>query len=64
MRTQAQDHDVVLVHDEHAYRQRFRRWHPVVANSVTVPRLVVPADDRVGYLGSVDKFPEIRRRRT
>jgi glycosyltransferase involved in cell wall biosynthesis len=39
---------------ESAYQQRFRTWHPVVANSVTVPDVVAPAgDDRVSYLGSV-----------
>jgi glycosyltransferase involved in cell wall biosynthesis len=39
---------------EHAYRQRFRRWHPVVANSVSVPKAIAPAgDERVSYLGSV-----------
>ena len=39
---------------EPAYQQRFRTWHPVVANSVSVPKVVAPAgDDRVSYLGSV-----------
>ena len=39
---------------EHAYQGRFRRWHPVVANSVVVPSVVRPAgDERVSYLGSV-----------
>ena len=39
---------------EHAYQQRFRRRHPVVANSVPVPKVVAPAgDERVSYLGSV-----------
>jgi glycosyltransferase involved in cell wall biosynthesis len=39
---------------EAAYQQRFRRWHPVVANSVWVPKAITPAgDDRVSYLGSV-----------
>jgi glycosyltransferase involved in cell wall biosynthesis len=39
---------------EHAYQQRFRRRHPVVVNSVSVPKVVAPAgDDRVSYLGSV-----------
>jgi glycosyltransferase involved in cell wall biosynthesis len=39
---------------EHAYQVRFRRRHPVVANSVSVPKVVAPAgDDRVSYLGSV-----------
>src|SRR4029453_19407863 len=39
---------------ESAYQQRFRTWHPVVANSVSVPKVVAPAgDDRVSYLGSV-----------
>jgi glycosyltransferase involved in cell wall biosynthesis len=39
---------------ESAYQQRFRTWHPVVANSVSVPKVVAPAgNDRVSYLGSV-----------
>jgi glycosyltransferase involved in cell wall biosynthesis len=39
---------------EHAYQGRFRRQHPVVANSVSVPKVVAPpADERVSYLGSV-----------
>jgi glycosyltransferase involved in cell wall biosynthesis len=39
---------------EHAYQQRFRQRHPVVANSVSVPKVVAPAgDERVSYLGSV-----------
>jgi glycosyltransferase involved in cell wall biosynthesis len=39
---------------EHAYQRRFRQRHPVVANSVSVPKVVAPAgDDRVSYLGSV-----------
>ena len=39
---------------EPAYQQRFRRSHPVVANSVSVPQDVAPAgDDRVSYLGTV-----------
>jgi glycosyltransferase involved in cell wall biosynthesis len=39
---------------EHAYQQRFRQWHPVVANSVSVPKVVMPAgDERVSYLGTV-----------
>ena len=39
---------------EHGYRQRFRRWHPVVANSVSVPKSIAPVgDQRVSYLGSV-----------
>jgi glycosyltransferase involved in cell wall biosynthesis len=39
---------------ESAYQQRFRMWHPVVANSVSVPKVVARAgDDRVSYLGSV-----------
>jgi glycosyltransferase involved in cell wall biosynthesis len=39
---------------EPAYQQRFRRWHPVVANSVSVPKVVAPpGDDRVSYLGTV-----------
>ena len=45
-------HDLLLA--EHAYQQRFRRSHPVVTNSVTVPLTTEPAgDDRVSYLGSV-----------
>jgi glycosyltransferase involved in cell wall biosynthesis len=39
---------------EAAYQQRFRRWHPVVANSVSVPKVVPPpGDDRVSYLGTI-----------
>lgn len=39
---------------EHAYQGRFRRRHPVVTNSVSVPKAVAPAgDERVSYLGSV-----------
>jgi glycosyltransferase involved in cell wall biosynthesis len=39
---------------EYSYQARFRRRHPVVANSVSVPRRLVPAGgDRVSYLGSV-----------
>jgi glycosyltransferase involved in cell wall biosynthesis len=39
---------------EHAYQQRFRQWHPVVANSVSVPKVIRPAgDERVCYLGTV-----------
>ena len=39
---------------EYSYQARFRRLHPVVANSVSVPRRVVPAGgERVSYLGSV-----------
>jgi len=39
---------------EHSYQARFRRQHPVVANYVPVPRLIVPAGGaRVSYLGSV-----------
>ena len=39
---------------EHAYQQRFRQRHPVVANSVSVPKVVAPAgDERVSYLGTV-----------
>jgi glycosyltransferase involved in cell wall biosynthesis len=38
---------------EHAYQGRFRRRHPVVANSVSVPKVVAPAgDERVSYLGT------------
>ena len=43
-----------LLLTEHAYQGRLRRRHPVVANSVAVPKVVAPAgDDRVSYLGSV-----------
>jgi glycosyltransferase involved in cell wall biosynthesis len=39
---------------EYAYQQRFRQWHPVVANSVSVPKVITPAgDERVSYLGTV-----------
>jgi len=39
---------------EHAYQQRFRQWHPVVANSLSVPKVGMPAgDERVSYLGTV-----------
>ena len=39
---------------EHAYQQRFHQWHPVVANSVLVPKAITPAgDERVSYLGTV-----------
>jgi len=39
---------------EHAYQERFRGSHPVVANSVRVPRVVAPPGaERVSYLGSV-----------
>jgi glycosyltransferase involved in cell wall biosynthesis len=39
---------------EHAYQQRFRQWHPVVANSVSVPKVIRPSgDERVCYLGTV-----------
>ena len=39
---------------EHAYQKRFRGSHPVVANSVSVPRVVAPPGaERVSYLGSV-----------
>lgn len=39
---------------EHAYQDRFRRTHPVVANTATVPEEVVaPGRDRVVYLGNV-----------
>jgi glycosyltransferase involved in cell wall biosynthesis len=47
-----QQHHLLLA--EHAYQRRFRRTHPVVANSVAVPKAVAPpADQRVSYLGSV-----------
>jgi glycosyltransferase involved in cell wall biosynthesis len=39
---------------EYAYQQRFRQRHPVVANSVSVPKVIAPAgDERVSYLGTV-----------
>jgi glycosyltransferase involved in cell wall biosynthesis len=39
---------------EPGYQQRFRTRHPVVANSVSVPKVVASAGDaRVSYLGSV-----------
>jgi glycosyltransferase involved in cell wall biosynthesis len=39
---------------EHAYQLRFRKPHPVVTNSVWVPKVVTPAgDERVSYLGTV-----------
>jgi glycosyltransferase involved in cell wall biosynthesis len=39
---------------EHAYQQRFRQRHPVVPNSVLVPKVITPAGDkRVSYLGTV-----------
>jgi len=39
---------------EHGYQRRFRRPHPVVINSVSVPKVVAPTgDERVSYLGSV-----------
>jgi glycosyltransferase involved in cell wall biosynthesis len=39
---------------EHSYQARFRRRHPVVANSVSVPRLIaLPGGERVSYLGTV-----------
>jgi glycosyltransferase involved in cell wall biosynthesis len=39
---------------EHAYQQRFHQLHPVVANSVLVPKAITPAgDERVSYLGTV-----------
>ena len=39
---------------EHSYQARFRRRHPVVANSVSVPRLIALAGgERVSYLGTV-----------
>ena len=45
-------HDLLLA--ERAYQQRFRRRHPVVANSVSVPNVIAqPGDARVSYLGSV-----------
>jgi glycosyltransferase involved in cell wall biosynthesis len=51
-RVAEQQHYLLLA--EHAYQRRFRRTHPVVANSVSVPRVIAPAgDQRVSYLGSV-----------
>ena len=48
------EHRHRLLLAEYAYQERFRRWHPVVTNAVTVPQRVAPAgDDRVSYLGSV-----------
>ena len=45
-------HSLLLA--EHAYQQRFRHSHPVVPNSVPVPRAIAPPGvDRVTYLGSV-----------
>jgi len=45
-------HSLLLA--EHAYQQRFRHSHPVVPNSVPVPRAIAPPGvDRVSYLGSV-----------
>jgi glycosyltransferase involved in cell wall biosynthesis len=39
---------------EYAYQQRFRQRHPVVPNSVRVPKVITPAgDERVSYLGTV-----------
>jgi glycosyltransferase involved in cell wall biosynthesis len=39
---------------EYSYQARFRRRHPVVSNSVSVPRLVMrPGGERVSYLGTV-----------
>jgi glycosyltransferase involved in cell wall biosynthesis len=39
---------------EHAYQQRFRQRHPVVPNSVSVPKVITPpGDERVSYLGTV-----------
>ena len=47
-----QRHQLLLA--EYSYQERFRRWHPVVTNAVTVPPNITPAgDDRVSYLGSV-----------
>jgi len=51
-RVAERQHHLLLA--EHAYQGRFRRRHPVVANSVSVPKVVLPAgDERVSYLGSV-----------
>jgi Glycosyl transferases group 1 len=51
-RVAERQHHLLLA--EHSYQGRFRRLHPVVTNSVSVPRRVVPAGDRrVTYLGSV-----------
>ena len=39
---------------EYSYQARFRRRHPVVSNSVSVPRLIMPpGGERVSYLGMV-----------
>ncbi|WP_235912505.1 glycosyltransferase [Ruania zhangjianzhongii] len=42
---------------EHSYRQRFRKAHPVVPNSVRVPadRPEPPGPDRVVYLGKISR---------
>jgi glycosyltransferase involved in cell wall biosynthesis len=51
-RVAERQHHLLLA--EQSYQARFRHVHPVVANSVSVPRLVAPAGaDRVSYLGSV-----------
>ena len=39
---------------EYAYQQRFQQRHPVVPNTVRVPKVITPAgDERVSYLGTV-----------
>jgi glycosyltransferase involved in cell wall biosynthesis len=51
-RVAERQHHLLLA--EHSYQGRFRRSHAVVANSVSVPRRLVPAGgERVSYLGSV-----------
>ena len=47
-----QRHHLLLA--EYSYQARFRRRHPVVSNSVSVPRSVMPPGaERVSYLGTV-----------
>jgi len=45
-----------LILAEHSYRERFRTDHPVVPNSVLVPRArpEAPGTDRVVYLGKIN----------
>jgi glycosyltransferase involved in cell wall biosynthesis len=50
----AAEHQHYMLLAEHGYQRRFRLPHPVVVNSVSVPKVVAPAgDERVSYLGSV-----------
>jgi glycosyltransferase involved in cell wall biosynthesis len=50
----AAEHRHYMLLAEHGYQRRFRLPHPVVVNSVSVPKVVAPAgDERVSYLGSV-----------